>query len=61
VVSHFKVFHSFVEDCVFFTTEITLVLSHMRGALLKITPKSQDVHNPQDLGAVATYSASVVD
>jgi hypothetical protein len=40
VVSHFKVFHSFVED-------------HSKV--------SHGVHNPYDLGAAATYSASVVD
>jgi hypothetical protein len=39
VVSHFEVFHPFMEDWVL-ATEMALVLSHMRGTLSKITPKS---------------------
>jgi hypothetical protein len=39
VVSPLKVSHSFVKTG-FFATEMALMLSHMRGTLLKITPKS---------------------
>jgi hypothetical protein len=49
----------------FLATKMALVLSHMRGTLLKITPKSLmvcTIHRiwEQQLAA-ATYSASVVD
>jgi hypothetical protein len=49
VVSHFEVFHSFVEDWVFGYRDGTGVVAH-EGALSKTTPK--------DLGTAATYSAS---
>jgi hypothetical protein len=39
VVSPLKVPHSLVEDWVL-TTEMALVLSHMRGTPSKLTPKS---------------------
>jgi hypothetical protein len=48
----------------FLATEMALVLSHMRGILSKITPKSLMVCTIQRIYeqlAAATYSASVVD
>jgi hypothetical protein len=64
VVSPLKVSHSFVEDWVL-TTEMALVLSHIRETLSNLTPKSLmvcTIHEiwEQQLAAV-TYSASVVD
>jgi hypothetical protein len=49
----------------FFAIEMTLVLSHMRGTLSKITPNSLIVCTIRRIWeqqlAAATYSASVVD
>jgi hypothetical protein len=64
VVSPLKVPHSFVEDWVL-TTEMVLVLSHIRETLSNLTPRSLmvcTIHEiwEQQLAAV-TYSASVVD
>jgi hypothetical protein len=64
VVSPLKVSYYFVKTR-FLATEMALVLSHMRGTLSKLTPKSLmvcTIHRiwEQQL-AVATYSASAVD
>jgi hypothetical protein len=64
VMSPLKVSHSLVKDMIL-TTDITLVLLHMRGTLSNLTPKSLmvcTIHRiwMQQL-AVATYSASMVD
>jgi hypothetical protein len=40
VMSPLKVSHSFMKDWIFFATEMSLVLSHMRITLSKLTPKS---------------------
>jgi hypothetical protein len=64
VISQEVVSHSFVEDWIL-TTEMALVLSHIRETLSNLTPKSLmvcTIHEiwEQQLAAV-TYSASVVD
>jgi hypothetical protein len=64
VMSPIKVSHSLVEDMIL-TTDIALVLLHMRETLTKLTPKSLMlcmIHRiwMQQLAA-ATYSPSMVD
>jgi hypothetical protein len=61
VVSHFEVFHYFVKDCVFGYRDGTGVIAHKRNSLKDHSKVSLGVHNPYDLGAAATYLASVVD
>jgi hypothetical protein len=58
VVSHFKVFHSFVEDWVFGYRDGTGVVTHEGSSLKDHSKVSHSVHNPWDLGTAATYSAS---
>jgi hypothetical protein len=61
VESHFKVFHPFVEDLVFCYRDGTGVVAHEQNSLEYHSKVSHGVHNPHDLGAAATYSASMVD
>jgi hypothetical protein len=60
VVSPLKVSHSFVEDCIFGYRDDTGVNTHEGNSLKTHSKVSHGVHNPKDLGATATYSASVV-
>jgi hypothetical protein len=61
VVSPLKVSHSFVEDWIFGYRDGTSVVTHEGNSLKNHSKVSHVVHNPQDLGAAATYSASLVD
>jgi hypothetical protein len=61
VVSHFEVFHSFVEDWVFGYRDGTSVVAHEVNSLEYHSKVSHGVHNPYDLGAAATYSVSAMD
>jgi hypothetical protein len=61
VVSPLNVSHSFVEDWIFGYRDGTSVVAHEGNSLKAHTKVSHGVHNPHDLRAVATYSASVVD
>jgi hypothetical protein len=64
VVSPLNISHLFMEDWIL-ATEMALVLSHMRGTLSNLTPKSLMVCTIQRICeqqlTAATYSASVVD
>jgi hypothetical protein len=64
VMSPLKVSHSLVKDMIL-TTDIALVLLHMRETLLNLTPKSLMVCTIHRIWiqqlTVATYSASMVD
>jgi hypothetical protein len=59
VVSHFEMFHSFMEDWVFGYRDSTGVVTNEENSLKDHSKVSHGVHNPWDLGAVATYSASL--
>jgi hypothetical protein len=61
VVSPLKVSHSFVEDWIFGYRDGTDVVTHERNSLKDHSKISHGVHNPQDLGAAATYPASVMN
>jgi hypothetical protein len=61
VVSPFNVSHSFVEDYIFYYRDGTDVVTHERNSLKDHSKVPHGVHNPYDLGTVATYSASMVD
>jgi hypothetical protein len=61
VESHFKVFHPFVEDLVFCYRDGTGVVAYEQNSLEDHSKVSHGVNNPHDLGAAATYSASIVD
>jgi hypothetical protein len=61
VVSPLKVSHSFVEHCIFGYRDDTGVNTYEGNSLKTHSKVSHGVHNPKDLGATATYSASVVD
>jgi hypothetical protein len=61
VVSPLKVSHSFVENWIFGYRDDTSVVTHEGNSLKDHSKISHGVHNPHGLGAVATYSASMVD
>jgi hypothetical protein len=61
VLSHFEVFHSFLEDWVFGYRDDTGVITYEGNSLKDHSKVSHGVHNLYDLGVAATYSASVVD
>jgi hypothetical protein len=61
VVSPLKMSHSLVDNWVFGYRDGTGVITHEGNSLKAHSIVSHGVHNPQDLGAAATYSASVVD
>jgi hypothetical protein len=61
VVSHFEMLHYFVEDWIFGYRDGTSVVTHEGNSLEDHSKVSHGVHNSYDLGATATYSASVVD
>jgi hypothetical protein len=60
-VSHLKTSHSFVEEWMFGYIDGTDVIAHKGNSLKDLSKISHYVHNPQDLGAAATYSTFVVD
>jgi hypothetical protein len=61
VVSPHKVSHSFMEDWIFYYRDNTSVITHEGNSLKDHSKVSHGVHNPQYMGAAATYSASMVD
>jgi hypothetical protein len=61
MVSLLKVSHSFVENWVFGYRDGTGVVKNEGNTLEDHSKVSHCVHNPLDLGAATTYSASLVD
>jgi hypothetical protein len=61
VVSLFKVSYSFVENWIFGYKDGTDVVTHEGNSLKAHFKIYHGVHNTHNLGATATYSASVVD
>jgi hypothetical protein len=61
VVSPLKMSHSLVEDWIFCYRDGTGVITHVGSSLKPHFKVSHGVHNPYDLGAVATYSTFMVD
>jgi hypothetical protein len=61
VVPPFKVSQSFVLDWVFGYRDDTGIVAHEGNSLEDHSKVSHGMYNPWDLGAAATYSASMVD
>jgi hypothetical protein len=60
-MSTLKASHSFVKNWVFGYRDSTGVIAHEGNSLKNHSKVSHGVYDPQDMGATATYLASVED